>query len=503
MRSKKAVYNIVTNILLQLITIVYGFVVPKIIIDNFGSDVNGLVSSITQFLAYISLLESGFGPVVKATLYKPIANKNKEAISNILKTSEKFFRRIALIFILYIITLLFVYPSIIDKTFDVIFTTSLIAIIGVSTFAEYFFGMTYRLFLQAKQKTYITSIIQIITYVLSTVVIVLLARMGSSIHIIKLAGGLIFVLRPLLQNLYVKKKYNIVLNKAPGDYKIKQKWDGLAQHIAAVIHNNTDVTILTIFCSLAEVSVYSVYYLVVRGVKSFIQSFANGIDASFGDMIAKGEKENLNRKFSTYEVIYNTIATIAFTCAIVLIVPFISVYTKGVSDADYTRPLFGILIVVSEYIWAIRLPYSSITLAAGHFKQTRKGAWIECITNIVISVILVNWLGIIGVAIGTIVAMVIRTVEFVYHANKYILGRSIWKSLKKILLIIIETAIIVIVCNFLPFVENSSYLCWGINALMTIGVATAVTLWLNTIFFRNELREALTTVKKLTHGKKK
>ena len=101
------------------------------------------------------------------------------------------------------------------------------------------------------------------------------------------------------------------------------------------------------------------------------------------------------------------------TCAIVLIVPFISVYTKGVTDANYIRYAFGALIVISEYIWAIRLPYSSLVLAAGHFKETRKGAWVECISNIVISVLLVRAFGLIGVAIGTIVAMAIRTIEFI------------------------------------------------------------------------------------------
>ena len=68
MRSKKALYNIITNLIMQGSAIIYGFVIPKIIIDYFGSDVNGLVSSITQFLAYITLLESGFGPVVKSIL---------------------------------------------------------------------------------------------------------------------------------------------------------------------------------------------------------------------------------------------------------------------------------------------------------------------------------------------------------------------------------------------------------------------------------------------------
>lgn len=57
-RGKKVVLNIITSLLLQVIILICGFIVPKLIITNFGSDVNGLISSITQFLAYISLLES-------------------------------------------------------------------------------------------------------------------------------------------------------------------------------------------------------------------------------------------------------------------------------------------------------------------------------------------------------------------------------------------------------------------------------------------------------------
>jgi len=151
-----------------------------------------------------------------------------------------------------------------------------------------------------------------------------------------------------------------------------------------------------------------------------IQSFTGGIDATFGDMIAKSENDNLNKKFGMYEVIYNTISTILFTSAMILIVPFVSIYTKGITDANYIRYAFGYLIVISEFIWAIRLPYSSIILSAGHFKQTRIGAWVECLSNIVISIILVFKCGIIGVAIGTIVAMTIRTCEFVYHTNSLI-----------------------------------------------------------------------------------
>ena len=481
----------------------YGFILPKIIISKFGSDVNGLVASITQFLAYISLLESGFGPVVKSILYKPIAKKDKKTIADILKTSEKFFRRIAFVFIIYIVLLFFIYPLIIDKSFDTLFTISLIAIIGISTFAEYFFGITYRLFLQAEQKTYITSVIQIVSYILSIISVVIMALIGADILTIKLASGLIFILKPLLQNLYVKRKYNIDFKAASGNYRIKQKWDGLAQHIAAVVHSNTDITILTIFSSLTNVSIYSVYYLVVKAIKQLMQSFITGLDSAFGDMIAKKEKQNLKTKFSLYETIYQAIATIIFTSTIVLITNFVALYTSDIDDANYIQPLFGLLITISEYLWAIRQPYNDLIKAAGHFKQTRKGAWLECIINIVISAILVNWLGLVGVAIGTIIAMAIRTAEFVYHANKNILERSIWESIKKILLVIVETIIIVLLSQLLPFKENSNYLNWGINAIMVVCVASAVTLALNSIFFRKELKEAARILKRIVPAKRK
>ena len=76
MRSKKALRTIITKLFLQGVMLLYTFLLTKLIIDNFGSDVNGLVSSITKFLAYISIFESGFGGVVQYLLYKPIAKKD-------------------------------------------------------------------------------------------------------------------------------------------------------------------------------------------------------------------------------------------------------------------------------------------------------------------------------------------------------------------------------------------------------------------------------------------
>lgn len=497
MRSKNAAKNIVTALFLQIVTIICGFIVPRLIISAYGSEVNGLVNSITQFLAYITLLESGFGPVVKSVLYKPIARNDKATIEKILKSAEKFFRVIAGIFVLYIVVLCVVYPLLVDNQFGPWFTVSLLIIMAAGTFTEYFFGMAYQLYLQAGQKTYIPSAVQIGTTILNTIVVVLLIKFGFSIQIVKIATALIFVVRPLLYSFCVRKKYGIRLKNVKSGYVIKQKWDGLAQHIAAVIHGNTDIMVLTIFSTLKEVSVYSVYMIVIKGIKNIIQAFNNGIDASFGDMIAKKEQEALNKRFSAYELFYHTVAAILFISTIVLITPFVSVYMNGVTDADYVRPIFGVLITIAEFVWAIRLPYSSVTLAAGHFKETRKGAWVEAIVNIVLSVILVFHFGIIGVAIGTIVAMTIRTVEFMYHNSKYILKRNVLRSFSWILIIAVESVIGVVTCGMFVKTEMSTYGEWLKNAIMVLAIVAPEVIIINVICHHKDVKQLGSMMKKI------
>lgn len=494
MRSKKVFYNIVTNLILQIIVVIYGFIVPKIIISNFGSSVNGLISSIIQFLGYITLLEAGLGPVVKSMLYKPIANKDKNEIQNILGASERFFRKISIVFIVYIIILAAIYPMIIDNGFGYVYTISLIFIIAINTFAEYFFGITYKLFLQADQKTYVISIIQILSYIISVICIVISVSMGASIHIVKLIGGLIFVIRPILQNIYVKRKYKITLTDISKNYEIKKKWDGFAQHIAYVIHNNTDIVLLTIFSTLENVSVYAVYNMVISGINTLIRSISIGISSSFGDMIARKEEDNLRKKFDLYETIYIIFSTILYSCTIILIVQFVEVYTKNINDAMYINYTFGFVLTLSALLYNLKNPYNDLGNDAGHFKEMKKGAIIEAIFNLLISLILVPKYGLVGVAIGTVIAMTIRLISLIMHVNRKILHRSNWINIKKILLMTIEISIIFCLSLIMPSFCNNSYFNWCINAAITFIYATTIVGIFSFIFYKNEIIQLVKTI---------
>ena len=206
-RKKKLLLNTGTGILKQLITVICGFILPRYMLLYYGSSVNGLIASIINFLSFIALLDMGVGAVIQANLYKPLADKDDEQISLIVKSAERFFRRLAYIFIVYIIVLCFALPSMVE--FGTWYTISLLVIISISTLMQYLFGVTYQLLLNADQRSYVQLLMQIATIVLNTVFAVILMKLGASVHVVKLMTAAVYVLRPLGQMLYVRKHYNL------------------------------------------------------------------------------------------------------------------------------------------------------------------------------------------------------------------------------------------------------------------------------------------------------
>lgn len=487
-RKRKLLLNTGTGLLKQLVTVICGFILPRYMLLYYGSSVNGLISSIAHFLSFISLLDMGVGAVVQANLYKPLAEKDNAQISRIVKSSERFFRRLAYIFIGYIIVLCFVFPRMVD--FDTWYTVSLLLIIAISTIAQYLLGMTYELLLNADQKSYIQLSMQIGTIVLNTVFAVILMRMGAPVHVVKLMTATVFVLRPLGQILYVHKHYDLNKKIELIGEPIKQKWNGFSQHFASVVCQNIDVAVLTLFSSLKNVSIYSVYYNVTNGVEQIIMTAATGLESLFGNMIANGENDKLLSTFSAVEWMTHAGVTAVFTIAGITIVPFVSVYTRGITDANYIVPLFGMLLVMAYGVQCLRIPYFRIIKAAGHFKETQNGAYISAGLNIVITISLVFKYGLVGAAIGTLVAMFYHTCYFVWYLRKHILGRSAKHFVGYILTDALVAASSYFITNQFSTV-CISYYSWIILATKVAAVVLVVSCSVNLIIYRTQMKSML------------
>lgn len=487
-------YNILMSLLLQIATIASGFIIPKLILSTFGSEVNGLVSSLNQFLNYISLLEGGISGVIMANLYKPLYEKDNEKISSIVKTTRSFFKKIAIIFTIYTLILGVIYPFVVKTSFSYIYIFSLVLILSFNLFNQYFFSLTLKLLLQSDKKIWFISLIQVICIVLNICVTYIIIKLYPSIHIVKLLTAIIFLLQPLIYNFYVKKHYDLNKNAPIDNNLIKDRWNGFGINIASFVHNCTDEVILSIFTNLSNVSIYAIYLMVVNGIKSFVNAISNAINPSLGNKIAKGNKQELNDFFDLNEFLIYFVTYFLFTVGGLLITPFVMIYTNDINDTNYYQPFLGWSMILAEFIFCIRDPYVGIAYSANEFKKITPYAIIEAILNIIVSLILVFFLGINGVAIGTVVSLAYRTFMQIYFLRKNILNRPMIKAFKKLLIFSFGFILIVLISNTLITIDYT-ILGWIKSGIIISLLSLIVYSIISYIFYNKEFEFLLNRLK--------
>ena len=489
-RKKKLLYNTCAAAGNQVVTLICGLVLPRLIISHYGSVTNGLLSSITQFLAFFSLMEMGVGAVVRASLYKPLADHDEDAISRVLISSQRFFRRIGLMLCVYTAGLMVYFPLAVDHSRGYLGTMILVGATAFSALANYLFGIVYQQLLNADQKSYIQLGISALTTILNTVFGAVLIRMDATIEVVKLLAAFVLLLRPLLLKIYVDRKYHLNFHLKITGEPIKQKWNGLAQHIAIYIVKHADTVILTAFSTLEDVSIYYVYHLVTNGLQQLIEILTTGVGALLGNMYAKKETETLYNTFGAFELIIHSFVTLLYSIAGIMIIPFVQIYTKGITDTNYIVPVFSALIVAANASYCLRMPYYIMVQTAGHFKQTQLSAIIEAALNVCISVALVKNYGLIGVAIGTLVAMLYRTIYLAWYLHKEILYRPFSIFLKHMIVDLISASLSIALARMIG-TPNMEWHSWIIAAFKVSAITLVSVLTINTVSFRTELQAAV------------
>ena len=258
--------------------------------------------------------------------------------------------------------------------------------------------------------------------------------------------------------------------------------------MAAVVLDGTDTIVLTIFSTLSNVSIYSVYFLVVKGVKTLFLSITNGVQALIGELWAKQELDQLNDFFGWVEWGIHTGTTYVFACTAALIVPFVRVYTAGIHDANYIQFAFGILLTLANAMHCLRLPYNIMVLAAGHYRQTQRNYVVAAILNIVVSVLTVKAWGLIGVAIGTLAAMAYQTIWLAVYDSRHFIFWSMKKVGKQFAVDAVCAVVIVFLAAQLSM-RSISYISWVLLAIEVAIMAAVVVFVVNFIFYQNRIKQ--------------
>ena len=219
--KQKSILNIGTSIFSQIVILVFGLIVPRIILVHYGSDTNGLTSTISQIFTYMALLQSGISQAARNALYKPIKDDDKQEISFYLSAARRYYRKISRWYLLAVIALALIVPLILKTEIGYWTVAFYVFFEGLVSVVSFYFINTWTCFLNAKGDVYIVTAITLFNQVLCYLVKIVLSIMGMNIALIQVGYFAVSLLQLAIYYLYMRKKYGwINYNEAPKGAKL-------------------------------------------------------------------------------------------------------------------------------------------------------------------------------------------------------------------------------------------------------------------------------------------
>ena len=483
MRTKKIFLNMLCDIIPYLIIGVIGLVKMNALINYIGDVGNGYYQTINQIISYVFLAQAGFSDAVIYSLYKPFAEKNKDDINAIYGGARKVFKIIGLIIlgIIFLVTAgLYLFYHFEEGykvsaliCFFIISTSYLIAYFGR--------GQTYSAVLSAAQEKYIYSLVFNSVKILCDILIVVATIKFRTLESIAIVILSMKVLEEIICRIVVKKKYPDLHEIARKDTSMVKMTKDLAwTQVGYLVLNNIDALLLMAFNGPIMVSIYTTYNYILR----FLGEVASRVELSsvysFGNVFAKKEDERVHPLYKEFLMLF---IIIAFSMCLTFMIGIRGFVSLWVGKDNYILSYITIfLFTTTLFLNILYYPLVALINADGLFKDNKKHIFICAVINLVLSIVLIQFMGINGILLGTSIAFLTniflksRTVTLKIFKDK-----NLFNTLKDFIIVII---VYIILSLLLIPVENyflstsisiiTTIIKLGIVFILVIGVTSSV-----------------------------
>ena len=492
MKSKSILQrNIYSSILPQFVNILSNFILPTMIIVAYGSQVNGLVSTIRTIISYVALVGAGIATATTQALYAPVANSNTEEVKGMLKAADNMFNHWGYIYLLLVSFISLLYPFLIESDIDYLTMVSLLLVMSVSGASEFFIVGRCRSLLYANQKVYVCSQIQALSLFISLLFAVVLLKLEVNIILVQLSISFVYILRAILLRWYVNKEYPEFVNLknvAPIKKATEKRKDAMLHQLTGLVVTSSQTVILSMMVGLEAASIFAVYNIIFSGIYSICSNINVAVTPFLGKVFAVGTLKQVYEKYQLCEISFYLICSFVFGVTVFVILPFVALYTQH-ADINYIYHDFAILFVIVQFFSIYRLPSNALINVAGHYKETRLRAIIEALICFVSSIIFTYLYGMYGVLLGTGCAIGWRCLDIIFYSHHILLHVSVKKSLFRFLRCLIIIIISYFISNRIE-ITISSYLSWILYSIC-ISIFISVILFLDVSLFERQMLQRI------------
>ncbi|MBR1416987.1 MAG: oligosaccharide flippase family protein [Bacilli bacterium] len=472
-RIKNIQKNITYTFIFQFIKLILVFLNRVIFVACLGPVYLGINSLFTNILSFLTLADFGVITAMMYSLFKPLANKDEKKISEYVFFFNKIYNVIALaIFILGIIIMPFLkyfvnLPVDVDNIYIYYFLMLINVVIG------YLFVYKTTILL-SDQKKYIINSYDTKFYILLFIIQVLILYLTKNFILYLIAN----IITTLLSNIFKARKVNKLypyldkykektLDKKEKKEVFKNVKDLFLYRIGAVIQNNTDNILISIFVGTIIVGYYSTYLMIISGITSFVNLIFSSIKSSLGNYIVKEKKEDQLKMFFILEDINFLIIGFCASCFIILIPDFIEMFF----GKEYLLSNITLILVVGIfYTENIRQNIWMFRETTGIFGKTKYANLVTAVLNLILSIILGYYFKIDGILFASIISCLL----FAWWMEPKIMFKEYFNSsskkyffnyIKNVLIIVI----IIIINSYLININLSNiYINFIIKLILTV-----------------------------------
>lgn len=457
-RTKNASRNFIYGTLLKVYQILGPFILRTVFIYTLGMEYVGLNSLFTSILTVLNLAELGVGSALVFSMYKPIVEDDTEKICALMNLYKKYYRIIGGIIAVIGVALAPFIPHLIegDVPKDINIYILYLMNLAATVLSYWLFAYKNSLF-SAHQRNDITSKV---TIIVSTVQYILQAILLVVFHNYYIYLS-VTLLTQIAINLYTAYKANKIYPnyKAKGTLDKKEVKtinrrvrDLFTSKIGFIVVDSADTLVISAFLGLQVLAMYNNYYFIMTSLFGFIGIIFASATAGIGNSIIVETPQKNYDDLKKMLFIISWIACFCVTCLLNTYQPFMKIWIgeKGMLD-------FNLIICFCVYffIHEINRLFNTYKDAAGIWHEDRFRPLVTAGTNLVLNLILVNYIGLFGILLSTILSMVFVGMPWLFYNLFTVLFHR--KPFELIFLVIKYFVITFIICAI------SFWICSYIN----------------------------------------
>jgi putative membrane protein len=431
MRTEKSIKNSLAAIIVNISTMIIGFIAQAIFIRILGAEYLGLNGLFNNILSMLAIAELGIGNAIIFSLYKPLVDDDKKTIAALMIFYKKAYNIVLLIVSALGICIMPFLKYIVGEVSVSINIYIVYILYLLSSLASYF--LTYkRSILYADQKKYIINYIHTIYLLILNFTQLLVLYLTKNYYIYIVLKIVCQIGENIILNLIVNKQYPYLKKNISDkisdemEKNIFQKIKGLFFHkVGNFLVWGTDNILLSYFFGVIQVGIYSNYSMIINAVTNLFQQFISSTSASIGNLLVEKNNKKTQNIFQKIYFLNFWIVVFASNCILIIIQPFVKIWV----GEQYLLPLYIVIVlIISFYQKMMRVTYDTFKESAGIWHEDRFIPILESVFNIVFSIIFAKCFGLVGIFLGTIVS---GFVLWFYSYPKFVFKKILSFSIKE------------------------------------------------------------------------